>query len=200
MEFGTLSLLKPVVAVAALAVGGMGAYNFATTGCMLGSCDGDKAAVTAVATPVASSCCASEKVAETTLVAETKSESDCAMACESEAKTQLVSNEVADAMKAACDYTGECTEAMKAACSAAGIECEDAASSTLVANTEAGDCAAKSECTEKTASTLVSNTAGGECSEKTECTEKKSDCTDKSECVESTDVAKKAGNTETGAG
>lgn len=158
MELGTLSVLKPLIAVGALAVGGMGAYNFATTGCPLGSCDATKgtAAVTPASTPVESSCCSSKKDAETTLVADTKDACE-GMTCESstDAVAETVSFDKAaacEAMKAACEAAGECPEAMKAACDAAGMDChmDQAAEARLVADTAEGECHGKTECEGKT--------------------------------------------------
>ena len=154
MEFGALSILKPIIAVGALAVGGMGAYNFSTTGCVLGSCgSADSATMTAAATPVESSCCPGEKAAEATLVADTASKTDCATKCsDGEAVAELASfgsamtAEACEAMKAACDTAGECPEAMKAACDAAGIDCHATADATLVSDTTETECESKTEC------------------------------------------------------
>lgn len=158
MEFGTLSILKPLVAVGALAVGGMGAYNFATTGCPLGSCDAPEAtAMTAASTPVESSCCASKQTTEVTLVADTAAETDCATKCSGEETVAELASfdagmtaETCEAMKAACDAAGECPEAMKAACDAAGMDCHATADATLVSDTTETECSGKTECETKT--------------------------------------------------
>ena len=154
MEFGTLSILKPLVAVGALAAGGMGAYNFATTGCLLGSCDAPEAtAMTAAATPVESSCCASKQTAEATLVADTAAEADCATECSGEETAAELASfdsgmtaETCEAMKTACDAMGECPESMKAACDAAGMDCHATADATLVSDTTEAECSEKAEC------------------------------------------------------
>ncbi|MFG0244123.1 MAG: hypothetical protein ACF8R9_15165 [Phycisphaerales bacterium JB054] len=156
MEFGTLSILKPLVAVGALAVGGMGAYNFATTGCLLGSCDApETTAMTAASTPVESSCCASKQTAETTLVADT-ADADCATKCSGEESAAELASfesgmtaETCEAMKDACEAAGECPEAMKAACDA-GIDCHATADATLVSDTTETECSGKTECESKT--------------------------------------------------
>lgn len=159
MEFGALSILKPIVAVGALAVGGMGAYNLTTTGCVLGSCgSAESGAMAAASTPVESSCCASKQTAEATLVADTASETDCATKCSGEETVAELASfepgmtaETCEAMKAACDAAGECPEAMKAACDAAGIDCHaTGAEASLVADTAEGECSGKTECESKT--------------------------------------------------
>lgn len=154
MEFGALSIIKPLVAVGALAVGGMAAFNFSTTGCVLGSCGSEESATMAAAsTPVESSCCASEKTAEATLVADTSSKTDCATECSGEETVAELASfdsgmtaETCEAMKAACDAMGECPESMKAACDAAGMDCHATADATLVSDTTEAECSEKAEC------------------------------------------------------
>ncbi len=209
MEFGTLSLLKPLVAVGALALGGMGAYNFATTGCPLGTtCDTTEgAAVTAAATTQAESSCHSNVAAvETTLVADAAGEDDCATRCATAAKAApglvnfdaetATTAEACEMMKAECDEgaADHCSEAMKAHCDTAGMEFSEG--SALVADATETDCSEmKSECSDT--ATLVADATEADCSEmKSECSDTaelvadtiESDCSDKkSDCEDASD-------------
>lgn len=174
MEFGTLSLLKPLVAVGALAIGGMGAYNLATTGCPLGTCDAPQGAATAAATtPEPLSCCADEQAAQTALVADA-TDQDCDMGCSGDSVGMVagyastnapamgtcdMSDEACEAMRAACEASGECPESMMAACKASGMDCS--AHGELVAETDKSECTGKTEC-QQTADQVAQTEAEGD--------------------------------------
>jgi len=129
-----MAIGKIIAVVAGIAVGGVAAYNYSTTGCPLGTgaCATDEAAVTAVAADGEASCPL------------------CPSKAGSAAEVALVSN----AESSACGATEACKDAEECdastcelgdACCAAG-KSADAAEVTMVANTEtaeAGCCQGK---------------------------------------------------------
>ena len=134
----TLCFFKPVLAVAAVAAIGMGGYNFARTGCLLGSCDAKDANTTLTAVSDAkepkTGCCPSEREAESTALLASRTET--AEGC-------------SDAMRQACEAMGECPEGMMAHCETAG-ECPmgaQAVQTSLVSDQKVeGECEGASEC------------------------------------------------------
>lgn len=165
----TLCILKPLLAVAAVAAVGMGGYNLATDGCILGSCGSKESNTTLTSHSDAkqpeSGCCASKRDAEPTAM----------LASQESAEPQGCP----EAMKAACEAMGECPPGMMAHCEGEAGECPmggGATASLLVAETtEGAACDAKSEC--EKACDGQAKTAG-----QTECeTECQTECQTKSE-------------------
>ena len=122
----SIAVLKPLAAVGAIALVGMGGYNFATSGCPLGSCS-SKNANTALTSntdskALDSSCgsCPSMTQPETTALV-------------SHSEGAAADSVCSDAMKAACESMGECPEALMAHCETAG-ECPMGGQAELVAD------------------------------------------------------------------
>lgn len=105
-----LCFMKPVLVVAGIAAVGMGGYNFATTGCPLGRCEAGTTA--GVATPAGHTStkdgcpmggCSSEGSSEAVLLTSTTPNEAGHGAC-----AGMDASLCSDAMKAACETTGEC--------------------------------------------------------------------------------------------
>lgn len=121
MACGTLCLLKPVIALAGIAAVGIGGYNLASTGCVLGSCGSDQTAnMTAASTP-ADACpmggCSEEKAGHTAmLAADAKGVAECPSGA---------APHCSDAMKAACETAGECPMGSEACADMDPAACAD---------------------------------------------------------------------------
>lgn len=139
---------KLIAGLVAVGVGGFAAYNYSTTGCVLGGCSTDSAAVAPVSAE-GDDCCPLSG-AEMVEVAAGEA---CGTAC-------------TDEMKAACEAAGKecgagsCSEGMTEV--AGKSDCQSACSGTAACPSTANvlEAATTTECEAKT-----------ECSEKTECAE-----------------------------
>lgn len=143
MACGTpLCFFKPVLAVAAIAAVGMGGFNLATSGCLLGSCHAKAGQATTLtstgdASAPKSGCCSGSQEAEPTAMLANMTADDC-QGCP-------------DAMREACEADGGCP-AMMSHCESGG-ECPfsgKTAQTSLVADKaadkDAGECPMQGAC------------------------------------------------------
>ena len=152
-----MSIGKAIAIIGGVAVGAVGAYNFSTTGCFLGSgsCSTDTAAVSAVAGQAADAgdacalgCAAYDEVGQTNLVRMDTAESESCCSSEGEAVAQTDEMSCCSTAKAAAVLavaeTTECAEA-SSCCSAESTEVADAGSCCSEAGADKAECDA-SEC------------------------------------------------------